>query len=447
MASSDQLSVHQQTVCVAYPILCNVPGCNHEIPRGQRKQHEEEFCLHHNALLMKKLSDNETNRIDPSSSSSENLLRFLLPFGIEGWNTDLDEICTSLDNFGPTTNNRGSEDNITISSILKKAARDIIALIELKAEQQKVKVDENIFSSSLAKRPRVDDNNEAETQMRNKKKARSFQANNTTLRFAVKLWCCPKTRKAAEAVYGPIGTWDTSSVTSMRWLFTGQSTFNDDISTWDVSQVTDMLEMFTGATSFNQPLNNWKVHKVTTMRSMFSGASQFNQPLDQWQVGNVTEMYGMFQSATLFNQPLNSWDMKRVESISWMFSGCQHFNQPLEDWKLDNVTDISGLFSHASTFNQPLNHWNVSKVTYMCGLFSGASAFNQPLHQWDVHNVESMSSMFQSAIRFNQPLDSWDIRNVKDMSCMFRGATNFKQSLDKWDLTKVSSVFCMFEEM
>ena len=45
---------------------------------------------------------------------------------------------------------------------------------------------------------------------------------------------------AAEATYGNISTWDTSSVEDMSELFSGQTDFDGDLSGWDTSSVTDM---------------------------------------------------------------------------------------------------------------------------------------------------------------------------------------------------------------
>ncbi len=68
------------------------------------------------------------------------------------------------------------------------------------------------------------------------------------IRVAVDLWCSD--RAAAEERYGRISDWDLSTVTDMRPLFIGKTTFNDDISRWDVAKVTNMHRMFNEAYAF-----------------------------------------------------------------------------------------------------------------------------------------------------------------------------------------------------
>ncbi len=81
--------------------------------------------------------------------------------------------------------------------------------------------------------------------------------NNDTLKQAVDMWCTK--REEALLRYGHISYWDVSEVTYMARLFSGKTTFNDDISPWDVQKVTTFSYMFHGASSFNQPLNTWKI--------------------------------------------------------------------------------------------------------------------------------------------------------------------------------------------
>ena len=67
---------------------------------------------------------------------------------------------------------------------------------------------------------------------------------------------------------------------------------------------------------FNQPLS-FDTSSVTTMAYMFSGASVFNQPLS-FDTSNVTEIYYMFHNAKAFNQPL-SFDTSSVKYMGYMF--------------------------------------------------------------------------------------------------------------------------------
>ena len=56
---------------------------------------------------------------------------------------------------------------------------------------------------------------------------------------------------------GDVGSWDTSTVESMRQIFANAATFNQDIGSWDTSLVTDMGRMFNSASAFNQDISAW----------------------------------------------------------------------------------------------------------------------------------------------------------------------------------------------
>ena len=196
----------------------------------------------------------------------------------------------------------------------------------------------------------------------------------------------------------PIGNWDVSNVTNMRFMFIGD--FNQPISSWDVSSVTDMSGMFNGS-AFNQPIGNWDVSNVTNMAYMFK-YTPFNQPIGDWDVSNVTYMIGMFQYTTSFNQPIGNWDLSSVTDMEWMFNSADAFNQPIGNWDVSNVTNMRFVF-YASTFNQPIGNWDVSSVTDMEWMFYGATAFNQDLSSWSVDGVTYCTDFSEGATSWTLP--------------------------------------------
>jgi surface protein len=111
------------------------------------------------------------------------------------------------------------------------------------------------------------------------------------------------------------------------------------------------------SSNFNGKLNGWgeKTKNVEDMRFMFSGDTIFNQPLNKWNVSKVKNMSGMFSDARDFNQPLNDWDVSKVKDTSFMFSHADNFNQPLDDWDVKNVKDLSYMLPY--NYNQNLNDW------------------------------------------------------------------------------------------
>ena len=92
----------------------------------------------------------------------------------------------------------------------------------------------------------------------------------------------------------------------MASMFSGTTSFNQDVSTMSVGEVTRMDQMFKGATAFNSAIFT-NTAKVTSTASMFSGATSFNQDVSGMNVGAVTTMEQMFQGASAFNQDLCAW--------------------------------------------------------------------------------------------------------------------------------------------
>jgi len=116
------------------------------------------------------------------------------------------------------------------------------------------------------------------------------------------------------------GSTCTSGITDMSALFSGDTSFNQDISHWDVSSVTNMANMFASVSDFNRDISKWDVSKVTNMDTMFGAAISFNQNISSWDVSSVTNMTRMFTGATAFNQDLSGWCVSKITSAPTNFA-------------------------------------------------------------------------------------------------------------------------------
>jgi surface protein len=116
-----------------------------------------------------------------------------------------------------------------------------------------------------------------------------------------------------------IGSFNTSSVTNMAFMFAGCSAFNANLSSWNTGSVTNMNAMFKEAAYFTNSGNllNWNVSNVTNMSYMFAGTA-FNQTIASWNTSKVTTMNSMFFDASLFNQNLASLNISAITDMGTM---------------------------------------------------------------------------------------------------------------------------------
>ncbi len=192
-----------------------------------------------------------------------------------------------------------------------------------------------------------------------------------------------------------LSSWDVSNVTTMKDMFHGANTFNQDISGWDVSKVENMGGMFDKAELFNANIGTWNVSSVSNMASMFAGAESFNQNIGNWNVSNVENMSVMFGfddgAVSNFNQDISTkivnagqpdqytaWDVSGVTGMAGMFAGNQNFNHDISNWDVRSVVDMSWMFYYATAFDQNLGGWNISSATTMSDMFTdgGLSTVN-----------------------------------------------------------------------
>jgi len=170
-------------------------------------------------------------------------------------------------------------------------------------------------------------------------------------------------RNISATTINGLNRWNTSSVTNMRNMFDGSSSFNQDISSWDTRNVTNMVSTFNRASSFNQDISSWDTRNVTNMAGMFNRASSFNQDISSWDTSNVTNMAGMFNRASSFNQDISSWDTSNVTNMSFMFRNADSFNQDISSWDTSNVTDMERMFAGASSFNKDISTWQIDRLS------------------------------------------------------------------------------------
>ena len=185
----------------------------------------------------------------------------------------------------------------------------------------------------------------------------------------------------------------------------------------DLSRVTDMSRMFSGTTSFNQDISGWNVDSVTNMESMFSGATAFDQDIGGWNVDSVTNMESMFNRATSFDQDISSWNVSIVTNMESMFNRATSFDQDISSWNVSIVTNMESMFYRATSFDQDISRWNVSSVTNMASMFLSAFSFNQDISGWNVSAVATMSDMLGgsglSIYHYEELLIAWDTLNLQ----------------------------------
>ena len=101
---------------------------------------------------------------------------------------------------------------------------------------------------------------------------------------------------------GDVTTCDVtdSSLSNMSDLFFNKTVFDQDLSAWDTSSVTSMSYMFSGATSLTS-VSLPQTGNVLDMFLMFANATSLTSVYLP-QTGNVLNMSVMFYNATSFNQ-------------------------------------------------------------------------------------------------------------------------------------------------
>jgi surface protein len=252
----------------------------------------------------------------------------------------------------------------------------------------------------------------------------------------------------------PLNSWAVPAAANIDNIFQN-SAFNQDITgwTWLFNPARTSWQGLFASPSFSQDITGIAIPAgITDLSFLFTGNTSFNQDISGWNVSNVTNMDGMFQGATAFNQDISGWNVSNVvvfgcygECESGMFMDAASFNQPLNTWNVSSAQRMDNMFNGATTFNQPLNTWDVSSAQSFHGMFAGATSFNQDLSSWTFRTdgFGLISSMFSGATSFNQDLSGWDVTFINRMNNAFDNSglspTNYSNMLNAWSLQALPS--------
>jgi surface protein len=137
-----------------------------------------------------------------------------------------------------------------------------------------------------------------------------------------------------------LSTWNVTGVTDMTNMFYAASAFNNDgnanINNWQTLSLQQMNQMF-AYSPFNQPIGDWNVSNVRELRYVFWGNSSFNQSLENWgtQVQFCQDFEGLFSFATDFNQPLSGWNVGYSTNFIKFFE-----NKDSSNYSTENTTSL-----------------------------------------------------------------------------------------------------------
>jgi len=174
-----------------------------------------------------------------------------------------------------------------------------------------------------------------------------------------------------------ISSWDTSKVINFGATFSGATVFNNggssSINNWATASSTNMYAVF-AESAFNQPIGSWNTSNVTDMSYIFTMASDFNQDISNWNTASTSNMSYMFEDASAFNQDISNWNVRQVTNMTNIFNGSglsiANYSNLLIDWAAQSVK-VSVIFGAQS-------------IKYYAGLAASARGVLANTYNWNI---------------------------------------------------------------
>ena len=188
-----------------------------------------------------------------------------------------------------------------------------------------------------------------------------------------------------------VGNWDMQSAINLQSMFENVTWSSLGISRWNFAVAQDFRRMFLGSTNYNEDLNLWSTYgttaTVTNMKAMFNGCSSFDGDISDWNTSSVTDMANMFKNATVFNQDISGWNISLVNDFTGFMENITGFSTAnydllLTSWKsllVANYPDASNYTANITI--------NFSATQYSAGSSPSRLTLTAPLpngYRWAI---------------------------------------------------------------
>lgn len=237
-----------------------------------------------------------------------------------------------------------------------------------------------------------------------------------------------------ESTRGNISSWNISAVDSFDcnlFTYSHGTLFNESLN-WDVSNVTNMtfnnFGFFSDCVSFKgKGLENWNTKSLTSMYYLFSGCINLDVDFSYWDVSKITTCERAFSECkSLKGTGIDKWNPISLTNINYMFFGCSNMNVNLSCLKNSSITKMEHTFERCKSFEGS----GLDEITYtlpsnLSNLFFGCHNLNVDLSLWLTENVTNMDYMFLECKNLDCDLSIWNTQKVElgGYYNMFRGAT------------------------